>query len=61
MFTGHYDVTLDETPSGTRLHADVTLKDTTVEAVPAIAGIETGWGQVLDQLVTLLDRKDASS
>lgn len=54
MLTGHYDVRLAETPDGTRLHLDLSITDTTVEAVPAIAGIEAGWGQVLDQLVTAL-------
>ena len=54
MLTGHYDVRLAETPDGTRLHLDLSITDTTVEAVPAIAGIEAGWGQVLDHLVTAL-------
>ena len=61
MFTGHYDVTFADDPEGTRLHVDLAITDTTVEAVPAIAGIETGWGQVLDQLVTVLNRKDSPS
>ena len=52
MLTGRYDVRLTETPGGTRLHLGLSITDTTVEAVPAIAGIEAGWGQVLDQLVT---------
>jgi uncharacterized protein YndB with AHSA1/START domain/DNA-binding transcriptional ArsR family regulator len=56
MFTGHYDVTFSDGPEGAHLHADLSLTDTTVEAVPAIAGIEAGWGQVLDQLVTALHR-----
>jgi hypothetical protein len=62
MFTGHYDVTFADAPDGTRFHADLSRTDTTVEAVPAIAGIEAGRGQVLDQLVTALHRrKDAFS
>ena len=52
MFTGRYDVTFAAAPDGTQLHVDLRVTDTTVEAVPAIAGIETGWGQVLDQLAT---------
>ncbi len=61
MFTGQYDVTFADDPEGTHLHVDLSITDTTVEAVPAIAGIETGWGQVLDQLVTVLNRKDSPS
>ena len=49
-FTGHYDLTLAAVPDGTRLHLDLRITETTVEAVPAIAGIETGWTQVLDNL-----------
>jgi uncharacterized protein YndB with AHSA1/START domain/DNA-binding transcriptional ArsR family regulator len=49
-FTGHYDLTLAATPDGTRLRLDLRITDTAVEAVPYIAGIETGWGQVLDNL-----------
>ena len=61
MFTGHYDVSLARAPEGTRLHVDLRITDTTLKAVPAIAGIETGWGQVLDQLADTLHRKEASS
>jgi len=49
-FTGHYDLSLTEAEGGTRLRLGLTITDTTVEAVPYIAGIETGWGQVLDNL-----------
>jgi uncharacterized protein YndB with AHSA1/START domain/DNA-binding transcriptional ArsR family regulator len=49
-FTGHYDLTLTDAAAGTRLRLDLRVTDTTVEAVPFIAGIETGWGQVLDTL-----------
>ncbi|NED97719.1 metalloregulator ArsR/SmtB family transcription factor [Phytoactinopolyspora alkaliphila] len=49
-FTGHYDVMLTAVAEGTRLRVDLTTTDTTVEAVPYIAGITTGWGQVLDNL-----------
>ncbi len=49
-FTGHYDLALAATPDGTRLRLDLRITETTVEAVPFIAGIETGWGQVLDKL-----------
>jgi uncharacterized protein YndB with AHSA1/START domain/DNA-binding transcriptional ArsR family regulator len=49
-FTGHYDLTLTEVDHGTRLRLDLRITETTVEAVSFIAGIETGWGQVLDNL-----------
>lgn len=52
VFTGHYDVALTEDADGTRLHIDLRITDTTVDAAPAIAGIETGWDQVLDQLAS---------
>jgi uncharacterized protein YndB with AHSA1/START domain/DNA-binding transcriptional ArsR family regulator len=58
-FTGRYDLTLAAAAEGTRLRLDLTITDTTVEAAPYIAGIETGWGQVLDNLVTAIsNRKD---
>ncbi|WP_028927016.1 metalloregulator ArsR/SmtB family transcription factor [Pseudonocardia acaciae] len=49
-FTGHYDLTLAATGAGTRLRLHLSITDTTTEAVPYIAGIRTGWGQVLDNL-----------
>jgi uncharacterized protein YndB with AHSA1/START domain/DNA-binding transcriptional ArsR family regulator len=49
-FTGHHDLTLDAVLGGTRLRLDLRITETTVEAVPYIAGIEPGWGQVLDNL-----------
>lgn len=49
-FTGHYDLAFTDVPEGTRLRLDLQITDTAVEAVPFIAGIETGWGQVLDKL-----------
>ncbi|WP_158884883.1 metalloregulator ArsR/SmtB family transcription factor [Amycolatopsis anabasis] len=49
-FSGHYDLTLTAAPGGTRLRLGLRITETTVEAVPHIAGIETGWGQVLDNL-----------
>ncbi|MFF2550325.1 metalloregulator ArsR/SmtB family transcription factor [Nocardia sp. NPDC058058] len=53
-FTGHYDLTLAAAPEGTRLRLELTITDTAVAAVPYIAGIEAGWGQVLDNLVTTI-------
>src|ERR1700754_2256373 len=49
-FIGHYDLTLTEVEDGTQLQLGLRITETTVEAVPYIAGIETGWGQVLDNL-----------
>jgi uncharacterized protein YndB with AHSA1/START domain/DNA-binding transcriptional ArsR family regulator len=49
-FTGHYDLTLAAVPDGTRLRLVLRITETTVEAVPYIAGIETGWDQVLGNL-----------
>jgi uncharacterized protein YndB with AHSA1/START domain/DNA-binding transcriptional ArsR family regulator len=53
-FTGHYDLTLAAAEDGTRLRLGLRITETTVEAVPSIAGIETGWGQVLDNLADAL-------
>jgi uncharacterized protein YndB with AHSA1/START domain/DNA-binding transcriptional ArsR family regulator len=59
-FTGHYDLALAAVPGGTRLRLGLRITETTVEAVPYIAGIETGWGQVLDNLA-LTTGKDPQS
>jgi uncharacterized protein YndB with AHSA1/START domain/DNA-binding transcriptional ArsR family regulator len=53
-FTGHYDLTFTAAPSGTRLRVALHISETTVEAVPFIAGIEPGWGQVLDNLAATI-------
>jgi uncharacterized protein YndB with AHSA1/START domain/DNA-binding transcriptional ArsR family regulator len=53
-FTGHYDLALTTVPGGTRLRLDLSITETTVEAVPFVAGLETGWGQVLDNLAETL-------
>lgn len=55
-FTGHYDLNLAAAPSGTRLRLDLRITETALEAVPFIAGIETGWGQVLDSLAEALGK-----
>jgi uncharacterized protein YndB with AHSA1/START domain/DNA-binding transcriptional ArsR family regulator len=49
-FTGHYDLRLATARGGTRLELDLAITETTVDAAPYIAGIETGWTQVLDNL-----------
>jgi uncharacterized protein YndB with AHSA1/START domain/DNA-binding transcriptional ArsR family regulator len=53
-FTGHYDLALNAAPDGTQLRLDLRITETTVEAAPYIAGIGTGWGQVLDNLVATI-------
>jgi uncharacterized protein YndB with AHSA1/START domain/DNA-binding transcriptional ArsR family regulator len=50
-FTAVYDVTFTE---DTRLHIDMTITESTVDAAQYVAGIETGWGQVLDNLTKAL-------
>ncbi|MGK9220218.1 MULTISPECIES: metalloregulator ArsR/SmtB family transcription factor [unclassified Microbacterium] len=66
-FTAHYAVSLDEAPRGTRLVAELHLDATAVASSPFIAGIETGWNQVLDNLVARVaadprpDRKEPLS
>ncbi|WP_086679413.1 metalloregulator ArsR/SmtB family transcription factor [Amycolatopsis pretoriensis] len=56
-FTGHYDVELTPIPGGTRLRLGLRITATTIEAAPAIAGIETGWTQVLDRLTEVLEQR----
>lgn len=56
-FTSNYDLRLTAVPEGTLLHLDLSIAETTVEAVPYIAGIETGWGQVLDNLANVITNK----
>ncbi|PSL43511.1 uncharacterized protein YndB with AHSA1/START domain [Saccharothrix carnea] len=53
-FTGHYDLALTETPEGTLLRLGLRITATTVDAVPSIAGIPTGWNQVLDNLADVV-------
>ena len=49
-FTGHYHIELKEAEGGTALRLRLHISETTAEALPYIAGIETGWRQVLDNL-----------
>ena len=55
LFTSHFDLILAPDAQATRLRLDVRITDTTVEAVPYIAGIEPGWAQVLDNLAGAVD------
>ncbi len=52
--TGHYDLVLTEVEDGTRLRLGLRLTETTVAALLNVAGIETGWGQVLDNLADVV-------
>jgi hypothetical protein len=58
-FTGHYDLKLSAVSAGTHLRLDLRITDTTVDAVPYIAGIATGWGQVLNNLAAHTKGKEA--
>ncbi|WP_020657383.1 metalloregulator ArsR/SmtB family transcription factor [Amycolatopsis benzoatilytica] len=60
-FRGRYDLALAAAGEGTRLRLDLEITETTVEAVSAIAGIETGWGQVLDHLIEVIAGKEVQS
>lgn len=60
-FSGHYDLGLTDAPDGTRLRLGLRITATTVEAVAAIAGIEPGWDQVLDNLTALLTERRGKS
>lgn len=59
-FTAAYDLDLTAVAEGTRLRIDLRITETTVEAVPYIAGIGTGWQQVLDQLLTAVSSSTTS-
>jgi uncharacterized protein YndB with AHSA1/START domain len=50
LFTGHYDLKLSAHGGRTALRLELTITETTVDALTYISGIETGWGQVLDNL-----------
>jgi uncharacterized protein YndB with AHSA1/START domain/DNA-binding transcriptional ArsR family regulator len=53
-FTGHYDLRLADADGRTKLQLNLRITDTSVEAMPFVAGIETGWGQVLDNLAAAI-------
>jgi uncharacterized protein YndB with AHSA1/START domain/DNA-binding transcriptional ArsR family regulator len=56
-FTSHYDLALSADRKGTKLRLGLRITDTAVEAVPYIAGIETGWNEVLDNLAKAVTSK----
>jgi uncharacterized protein YndB with AHSA1/START domain/DNA-binding transcriptional ArsR family regulator len=49
-FTGHYDLVLADDENGTRVQLTLRITGAAVDAAPFIAGIETGWAQVLGNL-----------
>ncbi|MFE6195976.1 metalloregulator ArsR/SmtB family transcription factor [Streptomyces sp. NPDC057838] len=49
-FTGHYDLALADAGSNTRMRLALRITGAAVHAAPFIAGIETGWDQVLGHL-----------
>jgi uncharacterized protein YndB with AHSA1/START domain/DNA-binding transcriptional ArsR family regulator len=53
-FIGHYDLALAAVADRTRLRLGLRITDTAVAAAPYIAGVESGWGQVLDNLTDAL-------
>jgi uncharacterized protein YndB with AHSA1/START domain len=55
-FTGQYDLHLTPHQGGTTLNLHLTVSDSIVEAASFIAGIPTGWEQVLDQLAAALEQ-----
>lgn len=59
-FTGHYDLALAAVSGGTRLRLGLRVTETSVAAVPHLAGIEIGWAQVLDNLANTLTGKERS-
>ncbi|WP_157248305.1 metalloregulator ArsR/SmtB family transcription factor [Nonomuraea typhae] len=53
-FTAHLDLDLRPTGTGTELDVLFRITDSTVESADFVAGIEIGFGQSLDKLVTTL-------
>lgn len=60
-FDGHYDVSFSEQDDGTAIRVQLRITATTVEAVPFIAGIETGWAQVLDALARTITTRTGAA
>jgi uncharacterized protein YndB with AHSA1/START domain/DNA-binding transcriptional ArsR family regulator len=54
-FTGHHDLRLAAVHGRTRLDLALGITDTTAGAVPFVAGIETGWSEVLDNLAAAVE------
>ncbi|MEE4023558.1 metalloregulator ArsR/SmtB family transcription factor [Gordonia sp. PKS22-38] len=60
-FTGHYDLALTTAGAGTRLRLELSISATETQAAQQIAGIETGWGQVLDNLAAAIRAGDSTT
>ena len=54
LFSADYDVSLVAERAHTRLALEIRITHSTAEAAPAIAGIELGWRQLLDELTRAL-------
>ncbi|KRC63770.1 ArsR family transcriptional regulator [Aeromicrobium sp. Root236] len=54
-FTAHVGITLRPTASGADLDLELRITDSATEAADFIAGIEIGFGQSLDRLVSLIE------
>jgi uncharacterized protein YndB with AHSA1/START domain/DNA-binding transcriptional ArsR family regulator len=59
-FSGQYAVAFAADFAGTRLRLELRIDETTVDAVTYVAGIETGWNQVLDNLAEVIGEAAAS-
>jgi uncharacterized protein YndB with AHSA1/START domain/DNA-binding transcriptional ArsR family regulator len=57
LFMGIHDVRLSDTDEQTRLSLTIRIRDATAAAVPAVAGIQLGWDQLLKKLARALDRR----
>ncbi|GAA4094290.1 metalloregulator ArsR/SmtB family transcription factor [Nonomuraea soli] len=60
-FTSHLTFTLHASEAGTELEVNYRITDSTVDSADFIAGIETGFGQSLDNLTTQLATSDTRS
>jgi uncharacterized protein YndB with AHSA1/START domain/DNA-binding transcriptional ArsR family regulator len=57
LFMATHDVRLsDDDEQRTRLSLTIRIREATATAVPAVAGIQLGWGQLLKKLARALDR-----
>ena len=54
LFSADYEVSLRGEHARTRLALEIRITTSSAEAAPAIAGIELGWGQLLDKLTRAL-------
>jgi uncharacterized protein YndB with AHSA1/START domain/DNA-binding transcriptional ArsR family regulator len=60
-FTGYYDIRLREDAGATVLDVNLRIADSTIDSADFIAGIELGWSQSLDALVTAASAANPST